>query len=441
MKTISVFIAAILVSSIGFSQSGTVFFFEYESNESTPIEFEEELLVKRLEIPFDSIQLNGHTDDTGSDECNMQLSEQRVASAEAKLLSLNVDETYIKTNYFGESAPLIDNDSEENRAKNRRVEMLIYRSVSVEEPPVMSIDTLAFASDITDNSDLYAYVKQASSLQSFSISNLKDTVIQTSGGAFIYFPENGFNTDCNTIEIRIEELKNKKAMILSNVQTVSNGQLIYSDGMMDVSAYCDDQELSLNTDEKYTMLMPAKLEEKGALGFYGVRDSDTQQLNWLPTAAGSLETFVGTSFGRLVEPKKSCRLFSWFKSDQKRWEEMIERQRNEERQRIRDKYKDVDFDQFATMTKDDAHFYVFQAERMGMINVDYFWDVDPEDMIDQRIKLAETITKDCDMMMVFNGRRSLKTEVIKTPAYFEFKNVPKGTAVQIVALKLAKKKG
>lgn len=76
-----------------------------------------------------------------------------------------------------------------------------------------------------------------------------------------------------------------------------------------------------------------------------------------------------------------------------------------------------------------------------MINVDYFWDIDPENMTDQRIELAETITKDCDMMMVFKGRRSLMTEVVKQPGYFEFTNVPKGVEVQVVALKLTKKEG
>lgn len=226
MKNIFPFIIAVFISSFCYAQEIAVCFLEFESNESIPINFEEDLLVSLLATPYDSIQLRGHTDNVGSDLFNLQLSEKRVESAKDSLLALNVADVYIKTSFLGESEPLTDNDSEENRATNRRVEILIYRSETIDESSILLADTIVPDVNIDDNSGLYAYLKQASYLQSFSISNLKDTVIVTRDGLFIYFPENCFRTNCGEVEIRIEELNDKRSMVLSNVQTVSNGRLI-----------------------------------------------------------------------------------------------------------------------------------------------------------------------------------------------------------------------
>ncbi len=68
----------------------------------------------------------GHTDDTGSDAFNQTLSEKRAAAVVSYLAGKNVAADRLTGEGFGESQPVVANDSDENRAKNRRVEVAIF---------------------------------------------------------------------------------------------------------------------------------------------------------------------------------------------------------------------------------------------------------------------------------------------------------------------------
>lgn len=66
--------------------------------------------------------LEGHTDAIGTDEYNQDLSERRVAAVKTRLAEdYGIDESRISTMGYGESRPIADNDSDEGRARNRRV--------------------------------------------------------------------------------------------------------------------------------------------------------------------------------------------------------------------------------------------------------------------------------------------------------------------------------
>jgi type IX secretion system PorP/SprF family membrane protein len=71
------------------------------------------------------LNLAGHTDNVGDDDANMVLSKNRVETVKNYLVSKGISELRIKTNYFGETKPLSDNNTPEGRQKNRRVEFVI----------------------------------------------------------------------------------------------------------------------------------------------------------------------------------------------------------------------------------------------------------------------------------------------------------------------------
>lgn len=71
------------------------------------------------------IDINGHTDSTGSLAHNQGLSERRAASVANYLGSRSVDQRRISTLGFGPSQPIASNATPEGRAQNRRVEVLI----------------------------------------------------------------------------------------------------------------------------------------------------------------------------------------------------------------------------------------------------------------------------------------------------------------------------
>ena len=77
------------------------------------------------QYPESTINITGHTDDSGSDDYNQKLSEQRALSVSNYLSQHNVSYTRLTTKGMGEKSPKVPNTDEANRAQNRRVELAI----------------------------------------------------------------------------------------------------------------------------------------------------------------------------------------------------------------------------------------------------------------------------------------------------------------------------
>jgi outer membrane protein OmpA-like peptidoglycan-associated protein len=83
-------------------------------------------LVKVLNsYPDTNIEVQGHTDSKGSVSYNQKLSERRATAVSAYLSGNGIKTNRVTIKGFGESAPKYDNKTDQNRAKNRRVEFLI----------------------------------------------------------------------------------------------------------------------------------------------------------------------------------------------------------------------------------------------------------------------------------------------------------------------------
>ncbi len=75
--------------------------------------------------PSSAIDVLGHTDATGSDAYNLDLSRRRAQSVANVLTSYGVNPVRIATQGYGETQPIADNSTEAGRAANRRVEIRI----------------------------------------------------------------------------------------------------------------------------------------------------------------------------------------------------------------------------------------------------------------------------------------------------------------------------
>ena len=79
----------------------------------------------------------GHTDNAGSDGYNYDLGKKRAEAVSRYLiLQKKVDPMRVTPVSYGESTPVADNSSPQGRAKNRRVEILVYREGITSEPAV-----------------------------------------------------------------------------------------------------------------------------------------------------------------------------------------------------------------------------------------------------------------------------------------------------------------
>ncbi len=76
--------------------------------------------------PGAKIEVDGHTDSTGTDAYNQKLSERRAAAVKDYLIKeAGVDSSKITAIGYGKTKPVADNKTAAGRAKNRRVEILI----------------------------------------------------------------------------------------------------------------------------------------------------------------------------------------------------------------------------------------------------------------------------------------------------------------------------
>ena len=88
----------------------------------------QELASSLQKYPNSDILIVGHTDSVGTDAYNLDLSQRRAQAASAYLQSLGVPASRLRTQGKGEAEPVQSNDTEEGRARNRRVEIAIYAS-------------------------------------------------------------------------------------------------------------------------------------------------------------------------------------------------------------------------------------------------------------------------------------------------------------------------
>lgn len=68
------------------------------------------------------MEIQGHTDNRGTEQYNIKLSYKRADSVRKYLVSKGVSAERLKVSGFGFSKPVVPNDTEENRSRNRRVE-------------------------------------------------------------------------------------------------------------------------------------------------------------------------------------------------------------------------------------------------------------------------------------------------------------------------------
>jgi OOP family OmpA-OmpF porin len=73
--------------------------------------------------PALAVEIGGHTDDVGKPDYNLALSDRRAAAVKQWLVAHGVAAARLSSHGYGDTQPLVPNSSDENRARNRRVEL------------------------------------------------------------------------------------------------------------------------------------------------------------------------------------------------------------------------------------------------------------------------------------------------------------------------------
>ncbi len=92
-----------------------------ESNE------ELDRIAELLQDRKEKVRIEGHTDNLGRAHINQRLSLQRAEAIKKYLVEKGVDSRRLFVKGYGDSRPIVTNDSEQHRAQNRRVEFVIVQ--------------------------------------------------------------------------------------------------------------------------------------------------------------------------------------------------------------------------------------------------------------------------------------------------------------------------
>ena len=81
------------------------------------------------------LEVQGHTDDSGSPEHNAKLSGDRATSVRDWLIAHGIAASRLTSKGYGATKPVADNHTPEGKAKNRRVEVRLMTNVLGAETP------------------------------------------------------------------------------------------------------------------------------------------------------------------------------------------------------------------------------------------------------------------------------------------------------------------
>lgn len=87
----------------------------------------DEVVEMMKDNPKLEIQLEGHTDNQGNAKLNLELSQNRVDNVKKYVVSKGIDKKRVSTKAFGGTNPILNANTPEARALNRRVEMRILK--------------------------------------------------------------------------------------------------------------------------------------------------------------------------------------------------------------------------------------------------------------------------------------------------------------------------
>ncbi len=477
MKPISLVSFLLLCCQLSFAQStykATVYF-DTDSHVLTK-ESEDELSSHLAEPNITAIQIEGHTDNEGNTEYNRQLSQRRANAVKAYLTSSGIAGELIKISFFGEDAPITENQTASDKSLNRRVEITFYYApIKVETPapiveeipePIIEpvATTVEYVPDSVtiNNTELYAALAKQVPTYDFIINNKLDTMLKLPSGMLLYFNAYIFdlaNEDCRErVRLQVAEYSNRSYAVLGNMTTISNGELLYSAGMLDINAFCNDEKAALKNGKKYKIFsrIPDEVAEQQEdfKGFYGVKDASGQQVNWEQASNRNFQVLEreigckvcnngGSSF--IYKEKKYSIFRRIFTPKKVQAQRRMDKRRATKAYRARKLLKDTDTRQVSnalncgqnTNVEQGWNYFVFTPRRFGLTNLDAFWNKVESTFKKERTNILVNVVpkNNTQVYLVFKSRRSIMVSSEIRRKSYHFKKLPKSQPIWVVAVK------
>jgi hypothetical protein len=209
------------------------------------------------------ITLTGHTDADGSNEYNLTLSKNRTNAVLDYFISHGISKDKIKIYFLGEDRPIAQNDNEQGKQQNRRVEIIIKS-----KEPVLG--------DIFNKLNKESQTFNVIAKENITIKGEEGTVISISKGSLV--KDNGEIVN-GAIKIELKEFYTKSDIVSSNLHTMSDSKILETAGMINISVTSSGEKLKLKKGTKIEIEFASKNRIKGMETFIGEKHNN--QVNWI----------------------------------------------------------------------------------------------------------------------------------------------------------------
>jgi hypothetical protein len=225
-----------------------------------------------LPFPPAAVLITGSADEDGGTSFNYQLGLKRAQTLQSFIERSGISPAIIQTISLGEGSPAAGYDKRLNR----------YAEVTFIIP--RPADTIAKAEQPEESGnldDLYAQLRPRP--QEFCIDITRDTFLTGNKGTIINYKANTIKAtdiNCRCFKLLLNEYFDNSDLVLNNLTTTSDGQLLESGGMVRLQGFCDDKPYELKAGQYLTVMVPADTILPGMKLLSANRDSDADYLNW-----------------------------------------------------------------------------------------------------------------------------------------------------------------
>lgn len=234
------------------------------------------------------IEITGHTDTTASLSYNQTLSQKRAMGVQSFFISKQFPDSIIKISWHGELMAVSNQDLGEDRKVS--IDVFLKTDLENNDQESTEIAQQLLTSTISD-----LYEKTSLSPQEFYINPKKDTILHCRQGTIINIPANSFAL--NSLQIKsdalirfqVKEVFNYSEMILENLTTTSDNQILETQGMVYTNATLENDTLQLKNDIE--ILIPTDDINPNAGIFDGTRDPHSDVMNWAVNNNSVLKNF------------------------------------------------------------------------------------------------------------------------------------------------------
>ena len=348
---------------------------------------------------YNSVFIKGYADNDGSDEFNLELSEQRVTAVKNYFYG---NKYAIDSKCYGEKEAINKNKNEDEKSLNRRVDVIFWTNYAL------------------GKNKKQAQVFTFPANRAIEFTAAEGTKIKIPANSLVY--ENG-SAALGDVMIAITEYYSMQDIIQNKLTTNSNGEVLISAGMINIEASRNNKELKLKSGTTMDVGFAEREENDGFGVFYGDPNPATNVINWVP----AVDTRTQTE--------------GWFYSGVKlfvsdtieRWRSKLEFNNYGQRIKVTEKWVENIGTNYDTLIVDktiNKNSIILQATKLGWLNCDQFFE--SPDKTNLYVNIDPKINP--DIVLIFGDVKAMLQPAIYKPGMLVFYNVPKDQKIIIAGV-------